>query len=165
MSLRRVPALRLASWGHAATRPSSASWRLRTRPTWGTEPVGPSASSRRPAWRCSASGGADEGGGPSEGGAGAAAGAGERAPGGAGGAPPPAPVHRPSHVARMLALAHHLQCAIARGLVPDRAEVARRPPTSRLTPLPAQCRSAGAGLCLSALGWTRHPSKPRQAHL
>lgn len=41
-------------------------------------------------------------------------------------APPPAPVRRPAHMARMLALAHHLQSAIDRGLVPDRAEVARR---------------------------------------
>ena len=41
-------------------------------------------------------------------------------------APPPAPVRRPAHVARMLALAHHLQRAIDRGLVPDRATVACR---------------------------------------
>ena len=40
--------------------------------------------------------------------------------------PPPEPVRRPAHVARMLALAHHLQGAIDRGLVPDRAAVARR---------------------------------------
>jgi hypothetical protein len=39
---------------------------------------------------------------------------------------PPAPVRRPAYVARMLALAHHLQGAIDRGLVPDRATVARR---------------------------------------
>jgi hypothetical protein len=36
------------------------------------------------------------------------------------------PVRRPAHVARMLALAHHLQGAIDRGLVPDRATVAKR---------------------------------------
>ena len=41
-------------------------------------------------------------------------------------APKPAPVRRPARVARMLALAHHLQGAIDRGLVPDRAAVARR---------------------------------------
>ncbi len=41
-------------------------------------------------------------------------------------ASPLAPVRRPAHVARMLALAHHLQGAIDRGLVPDRATVARR---------------------------------------
>jgi hypothetical protein len=40
--------------------------------------------------------------------------------------PKPEPVRRPAHVARMLALAHHLQGAIDRGLVPDRAAVARR---------------------------------------
>ena len=42
--------------------------------------------------------------------------------------PPPNPdlVRRPARVARMLALAHHLQGAIDRGLVPDRATVARR---------------------------------------
>lgn len=33
---------------------------------------------------------------------------------------------RPAHVARMLALAHHLQDAIDRRLVPDRATVARK---------------------------------------
>lgn len=38
----------------------------------------------------------------------------------------PEPVRRPARVARMLALAHHLQGAIDRGLVPDRAAVARR---------------------------------------
>jgi hypothetical protein len=41
-------------------------------------------------------------------------------------APPPEPVRRPAHVARMLALAHHLQNAIDRGLVTDRATVAKR---------------------------------------
>jgi hypothetical protein len=41
-------------------------------------------------------------------------------------APPPPPVRRPAHVARMLALAHHIQGAIDRGLVPNRATVARR---------------------------------------
>ncbi|MCP3105473.1 hypothetical protein LZ198_42095 [Myxococcus sp. K15C18031901] len=40
--------------------------------------------------------------------------------------PPPAPVRRPAHVARMLALAHHLQGAIDRELVPNRATVARK---------------------------------------
>lgn len=43
--------------------------------------------------------------------------------------PPPAkpePVHRPAKVAQMLALAHHLQRAIDRGDVADRAAVARR---------------------------------------
>lgn len=35
------------------------------------------------------------------------------------------PVRRPAKVARMLALAHHLQQAIDRGLVADRAAVAR----------------------------------------
>lgn len=36
------------------------------------------------------------------------------------------PVRRPAHVARMLALAHHLQRAIDKGLVADRAAVARK---------------------------------------
>ncbi len=40
--------------------------------------------------------------------------------------PPPEPVRRPAKVARMLALAHHLQRAIDRGDVPDAATVARR---------------------------------------
>lgn len=40
--------------------------------------------------------------------------------------PKPEPVRRPANVARMLALAHHLQGAIDRGLVPDRAAVARK---------------------------------------
>lgn len=37
-----------------------------------------------------------------------------------------APVRRPAHVARMLALAHHIQGAIDRRVVADRAEVARK---------------------------------------
>jgi hypothetical protein len=43
-------------------------------------------------------------------------------------APPvvPEPVRRPARVAIMLALAHKIQQAIDRGVVPDRAEVARR---------------------------------------
>jgi len=40
--------------------------------------------------------------------------------------PEPQPVRRPAKVARMLALAHHLQGAIDRGLVADRAAVARK---------------------------------------
>jgi len=40
--------------------------------------------------------------------------------------PNPEPVRRPAKVARMLALAHHLQSAIDRGLVADRAAVARK---------------------------------------
>lgn len=36
------------------------------------------------------------------------------------------PVRRPAHVARMVALAHHLQAAIDRGVVADRAAVARK---------------------------------------
>ena len=40
--------------------------------------------------------------------------------------PPPEPVRRPAKVARMLALAHHIQWAIDRGLVADRAAVARK---------------------------------------
>ena len=40
--------------------------------------------------------------------------------------PKPEPVHRPAKVARMLALAHHLQRAIDRGLVADRAPAARK---------------------------------------
>ena len=40
--------------------------------------------------------------------------------------PKPEPVHRPGKVAQMLALAHHLQRAIDRGDVADRAAVARR---------------------------------------
>ena len=40
--------------------------------------------------------------------------------------PKPEPVRRPAKVARMLALAHHLQSAIDRGLVADRAAVARK---------------------------------------
>jgi excisionase family DNA binding protein len=40
--------------------------------------------------------------------------------------PKPEPVQRPAKVARMLALAHHLQGAIDRGMVADRATVARR---------------------------------------
>ena len=35
------------------------------------------------------------------------------------------PAHRPAMVARMLALAHHLQGAIDRGIITDRASVAR----------------------------------------
>ena len=38
----------------------------------------------------------------------------------------PEPVRRPAHVARMVALAHHLQAAIDRGVVADRAAVARK---------------------------------------
>jgi hypothetical protein len=38
----------------------------------------------------------------------------------------PPPVRRPARVAIMLALAHQIQQAIDRGVVPDRAEVARR---------------------------------------
>ncbi len=41
-------------------------------------------------------------------------------------APKPESVRRPAKVARMLALAHHLQSAIDRGLVADRAAVARK---------------------------------------
>ena len=41
-------------------------------------------------------------------------------------APKPEPVRRPAKVARMLALAHHLQGAVDRGLVADRAAVARK---------------------------------------
>ncbi|HPA82903.1 MAG TPA: hypothetical protein PLS95_18930 [Thermoanaerobaculales bacterium] len=40
--------------------------------------------------------------------------------------PKPELVRRPAKVARMLALAHHLQNAIDRGLVADRAAVARK---------------------------------------
>lgn len=40
--------------------------------------------------------------------------------------PPPEPVRRPAKVARMLALAHHIQWAIERGDVSDAATVARR---------------------------------------
>ena len=40
--------------------------------------------------------------------------------------PKPEPVRRPAKVPRMLALAHHLQSVIDRGLVADRATVARR---------------------------------------
>jgi hypothetical protein len=40
--------------------------------------------------------------------------------------PKPEPVRRPAKVARMLAIAHHLQSAIDRGLVADRAAVARK---------------------------------------
>jgi hypothetical protein len=40
--------------------------------------------------------------------------------------PKPEPVRRPAKVARMLALAHHLQRTIDEGLVADRAAVARK---------------------------------------
>ena len=40
--------------------------------------------------------------------------------------PPREPVRRPAKVARMLALAHHIQWAIYRGEVPGAATVARR---------------------------------------
>jgi hypothetical protein len=40
--------------------------------------------------------------------------------------PKPEPVRRPAKVARMLALAHHIQNAIDRGVVADRAAVARK---------------------------------------
>lgn len=40
--------------------------------------------------------------------------------------PPPEPVRRPARVAVMLALAHKIEDAIERGVVRDRAEVARR---------------------------------------
>jgi hypothetical protein len=43
-----------------------------------------------------------------------------------GAAPPAPPVRRPAHVARMLALAHHIQAAIDRGAIADRAAVARK---------------------------------------
>lgn len=39
--------------------------------------------------------------------------------------PPPAPVRRPARVAQMLAFAHHLQAAIARGEYRDQADAAR----------------------------------------
>jgi hypothetical protein len=42
------------------------------------------------------------------------------------GAPLPPSVRRPAHAARLLALAHQLQSAIDRGLVQDRATVAKR---------------------------------------
>ena len=38
----------------------------------------------------------------------------------------PEPVRRPAHVARQLALAHHLQRAIERGVVADQAALARK---------------------------------------
>lgn len=38
----------------------------------------------------------------------------------------PDPVRRPANVAQQLALAHHLQAAINRGTIPDRAAVARK---------------------------------------
>lgn len=38
----------------------------------------------------------------------------------------PAPVCSPAHVARQVALAHHLQAAINRGAVADQAAVARK---------------------------------------
>ena len=41
-------------------------------------------------------------------------------------APKPEPARRPAKVARMLALAHHIQNAIDRGVVADRAAVARK---------------------------------------
>jgi hypothetical protein len=41
-------------------------------------------------------------------------------------ATPAPPVRRPAHVARMLALAHHIQAAIDRGAIADRAAVARK---------------------------------------
>ena len=46
-------------------------------------------------------------------------------------------VRRPAHVARMLALAHHIQGAIERRVVADRAEVARKlgPTRARITQL------------------------------
>jgi hypothetical protein len=40
--------------------------------------------------------------------------------------PMPEPVRRPAHVARQLALAHHLQAAIDRGAVLDQASLARK---------------------------------------
>ena len=40
--------------------------------------------------------------------------------------PKPEPVRRPAKVAQQLALAHHLQAAIDRGAVADRADVARK---------------------------------------
>jgi hypothetical protein len=40
--------------------------------------------------------------------------------------PPPAPVRRPARVAQMLALAHRLDGAIARGEFEDRADLARQ---------------------------------------
>jgi hypothetical protein len=40
--------------------------------------------------------------------------------------PPGPPVRRPAHVARMLALAHHIKAAIDRGAIADRAAVARK---------------------------------------
>lgn len=40
--------------------------------------------------------------------------------------PQPEPVRRPAKVAQQLALAHHLQAAIDRGTIADRADVARK---------------------------------------
>jgi hypothetical protein len=40
--------------------------------------------------------------------------------------PKPEPVRRPAKVAQQLALAHHLQAAIDRGAITDRADVARK---------------------------------------
>ena len=40
-------------------------------------------------------------------------------------APPPAPIRRPAKIARLLALAHHVQRAIDAGAFSDRAAVAR----------------------------------------
>jgi len=40
--------------------------------------------------------------------------------------PKPAPVYRPARVAQQLALAHHLQRAIDRGVIADRATLARK---------------------------------------
>ena len=40
--------------------------------------------------------------------------------------PKPEPVRRPAKVAQQLALAHHLQAAIDRGAIADRADVARK---------------------------------------
>ena len=40
--------------------------------------------------------------------------------------PPSEPVRRPARVARMLALAHHIETSIGRGLYQDRADAARQ---------------------------------------
>jgi hypothetical protein len=46
--------------------------------------------------------------------------------------PKPEPVRRPAKVAQQLALAHHLQAAIDRGAIADRADVARKRVTQLL---------------------------------
>lgn len=81
--------------------------------------------------------------------------------------PPPEPVCHPAHVAKMLALAHHLVTAIERGVVSDRAAVARKLGLTRARgadhaaprPDPARARRADAHPGARGRRWRRATSR------